>query len=206
MMRSGGIIDSDSVGEEARFLALEDLERRLEALPAVPTERGAIALIVRSGPGGVREAPGRVVVTPEGGVPGHAWSRSPEPDPEAQLAVMQADVAKLIANGQPLPLFGDNLFLDLDLSTANLPPGSRVRAGGAILEVTPTPHNGCRKFRSRFGDAALRFVSRRDLRPHNLRGIYMRVIEAGEIGPGDSVEVLSRAPVPEERGGPQDGE
>jgi hypothetical protein len=205
-MRSGGIIDSDSVGEEARFLALEDLERRLEALRAAPTEKGAIALIVRSGPGGAREAPDHVVVTPEGGVPGHAWGRAPEPNPDAQLAVMQVGVASLIANGQPLPLFGDNLFLDLDLSTANLPPGSRVRAGAAILEVTPAPHNGCRKFRSRFGDAALRFVSRRDLRPRNLRGIYMRVVEAGEIAPGDPVEVLSRAPVPEGAGAPPGGE
>jgi MOSC domain-containing protein YiiM len=204
-MGNAGIIDSDSVGEEARFLALGDLERRLEALPASPTQMGAIALLVRSGPGGVRETPDRVWVTPEGGVPGHAWARAQEPDPDAQLAVMQADVAGLIANGQPLPLFGDNLFLDLDLSTANLPPGSRVRAGAAILEVTPVPHNGCRKFRSRFGEAALRFVSRRDLRPRNLRGIYMRVIEAGEIGPGDSVEVLSRASIPDEPGGPQNG-
>ncbi len=195
-MGNGGIIDSDSVGEEARFLAQADLERKLEALPAAPTDKGAIALVVRSGPGGVRETPDRVIVTPERGVPGHAWGRAPDPKPDAQLAVMQAGVANLIANGQPLPLFGDNLFLDLDLSAANLPPGSRVRAGAAILEVTPAPHNGCRKFRSRFGDAALRFVSRHDLRPRNLRGIYMRVVEAGEFGPGDPVEVLSRALMP----------
>jgi hypothetical protein len=198
-------IDSDTVGEEKRFLTLSGLEEGLAALLPAPSDQGTVALLSRSSLGGLRETPDRVWLTPQEGVPGHAWGRSPDPDPEAQLAVMQADVATLIANGQPLPLFGDNLFLELDLSTANLPPGSRVRAGSAILEVTPTPHNGCRKFRSRFGDAALRFVSRRDLRPRNLRGIYMRVIEAGEIGPGDSVEVLSRAPVPDEPAGRQDG-
>jgi MOSC domain-containing protein YiiM len=133
-------------------------------------------------------------VTPEAGVPGDAWGRQPRRDPEAQLAVMQRDVAELIANGQPLALFGDNLFLDLDLSRESLPPGSRVRAGQAILQVSAVPHNGCRKFRSRFGDAALRFVSRQDLRPRNLRGIYMQVVEAGEIGPGDDVEVIFRPP------------
>jgi MOSC domain-containing protein YiiM len=105
---------------------------------------------------------------------------------------MQFDVAELIANGQPLPLFGDNLFLDLDLSTENLPAGSRVRVGGAILQVTPVPHNGCRKFRGRFGDNALQFVSKKELRHRNLRGIYMRVLEGGEVGPGDPVEVISR--------------
>jgi MOSC domain-containing protein YiiM len=193
-MRDGASIDSDSVGDERLFLALADLEHRLEALPRSPTERGTITLIVRKGPGGVRETPDRTVVTPEGGVPGDAWGRHPKRDPDAQLAVMQRDVADLIANGQPLTLFGDNLFFDLDLSLDNLPPGSRVRVGQAILEVTPAPHNGCRKFRSRFGDAALRFVSRRDLRPRNLRGIYMRVVEAGEIGPGDPVDVILRTP------------
>ena len=106
-----------------------------------------------------------------------------------QIAVMQADVAELVANGQPLTLFGDSLFLALDLSTPNLPAGSRVRVGGAVLEVTPVPHNGCRKFQGRFGQDALRLVSMKELRHRNLRGIYMRVVEPGEAGPGDAVEV-----------------
>ena len=134
----------------------------------------------------------RARITPQSGMPGDSWGRQRHPAPEAQLAVMQFDVAELIANGQPLPLFGDQLFLELDLSLANLPPGSVLRAGTAGLEVSPEPHNGCRKFRERFGDAALRFVSKPELRHLNLRGIYLRVIEAGEIAVGDPVQVLSR--------------
>jgi len=65
---------------------------------------------------------------------------------DAQISVMQREVAELIANGQPLTLFGDNLFVEIDLSVRSLPPGSRVRIGTAILEVTPKAHNGCRKF------------------------------------------------------------
>jgi ribosomal protein S18 acetylase RimI-like enzyme len=83
----------------------------------------------------------------------------------------------------------------LDISAANLPPGSRVRIGNAVLEVTPLAHNGCKKFRARFGDDALRFVSKTELRPRNLRGIHVRVIEGGEVGVGDQVEVILRAPV-----------
>ena len=118
----------------------------------------------------------------------------PEPRRDMQIAVMQKDVAELIANGQPLSLFGDCLILDLDLSAANLPPGSRVRAGGAILEVTPFPHNGCQKFRARFGEDALKFVSTKKLRHRNLRGIYMCVAKEGEVAIGDAVQVLSREP------------
>jgi len=131
-------------------------------------------------------------MTPESGIPGDAWGRQRRPAPEAQLTVAQIDIAELIANGQPLTLFGDNLFLELDLSAASLPRGSRLRAGTATLEVTPEPHDGCRKFRERFGDAALRFVSQRDLRHLNLRGVYMRVVEDGDIAVDDPVHVLSR--------------
>jgi MOSC domain-containing protein YiiM len=136
----------------------------------------------------------RALVTVADGMPGDAWARRTPTKPEAQLAVVQHDVATLIANGQSLALFGDNLFLDLDLSAANLPIGSRVRAGAALLEVTPKAHNGCRKFHARFGNDALRFVSEPERRHRNLRGIYLRVVEEGEVAVGDVVEVVARAP------------
>jgi MOSC domain-containing protein YiiM len=162
----------------------------------MPIDRGRVALIVCKAEGGRRETPQRTLLAPETGVPGDAWGRQAHPNPDAQLTVMQRDVAELIANGQPLVLFGDNLIVELDLSSASLPAGSRVRVGGAVLEVTPLPHNGCNKFRTRFGDAALRLASRKELRHLNLRGIYMRVVESGEAGPGDPVEVIWRGPAP----------
>ncbi len=184
-------------GDPARHLSLDALEKGLDALPLAPVDRGRVTLVVARHEGGVRETPRRVTLTLENGVPGDAWGRRPPRDPDGQLAVMQTDVATLIANGQPLTLFGDNLFLSLDLSSGNLPVGSRIRAGSATLEVTPMPHDGCRKFRGRFGPDALRFVSKKDLRHRNLRGIYLRVIEPGEAGPGDEARVLTR----EMRGG-----
>ena len=110
-----------------------------------------------------------------------ACGRDPEPDDDNQLSVMQRDVAESIANGQPLTLFGDNLFVDLDHSSESLPPGSWMRIGDAVLEVTPAPHTGCDKFRGRFGDNALRFISRQELKDRNLRGIYMHVVQGGEV-------------------------
>jgi MOSC domain-containing protein YiiM len=194
MSISAAIIDSKSDGEPARYVALADLERALDTRAAAPRDRGRVTLIVRRAQGGAREVVERATFTPDEGLPGDAWGRGRHPKPEAQLAVMQTDVATLIADGQPLPLFGDNLFLDLDLSTANLPAGTRVRVGQATLEVTPMPHHGCQKLRARFGPDALRFVSMRERRHLNLRGIYMCVVEAGEIRAGDAVEVLSRPP------------
>ena len=185
-------ITSGSTGNTEQFLALAELERRLALLPPSPSNTGRVTLVVKKGADGLREILSKTGLTPEGGVPGDAWGRAAKPNPEAQLAVMQQDLATLIANGQPLTLFGDNLFLDLDLSAANLPIGSQVRAGGVLLQVTPFPHNGCKKFRARFGDDALHFVSKPDLRHRNFRGIYLRVIESGEIQIGDPVEVTAR--------------
>jgi MOSC domain-containing protein YiiM len=186
-------IDSGSTGDPTRHQSLDRLERQLAAGAGAPVETGRVVLIVRRGEGGRRETPERVHLGCDVGLPGDAWGRRVERKPDGQLTVMQSDVAQLIANGQPLALFGDNLFLELDLSRGNLPPGTLLRVGKATLEVTSKPHDGCHKFRARFGADALRFVSKPDLRPRNLRGIYMRVLEDGEVAVGDVVTVIARA-------------
>lgn len=104
---------------------------------------------------------------------------------------MRRDVAALLANGQPLTLFGDNLFVDRDLSAANQVPGTRFRVGGALVEVTARPHDGCAKFRQRFGADALRFVQAASTRDRNLRGVYWKVVEDGEVRIGDPIERLA---------------
>ncbi len=185
-------IDSASIGDPTCFRFLAALEASLAELGPAQRDHGRVALLVSRGNDGLREMPARVRLTPSDGMPGDAWQRRPDRKLDGQLAVMQLDVAALIANGQPLPLFGDNLILELDLSQENLPLASRLRAGSAVLEVTPKPHNGCAKFRARFGDDALRFVSRPPQRHLNLRGIYLRVVEAGEVAVGDVIEVLER--------------
>jgi MOSC domain-containing protein YiiM len=174
------------------YRPLADLEADLRALPNAPRDVGRVALIVRRPSVGVRETPGRVHLSAEEGVPGDDWSRRPPHEPDAQLAVMRRDVAELIASGRSLALFGDNLLVDMDLSEANLPTGSRLRVGQALVEVTAKPHNGCLKFKERFGLDALRLVSAVPTRDQNLRGIYWRVLEDGQVAVGDEVRVIER--------------
>lgn len=185
-------VDSTSTGDTARHLGTAALKAQLAALSPAPVDRGRVLRIVARRVGGRREAPDRIALTPEGGVEGDAWGRG-DRKVEAQVTVMQAGIAAIIANGQPLELFGDNLFVDLDISSENIPPGTPVQIGGAFLEVTPLPHNGCGKFRARFGEDAWRLVQSPDTRSRNMRGIHMRVIRAGEVGTGDEVVVGRRA-------------
>jgi MOSC domain-containing protein YiiM len=191
-MNEAIVIDSTSVGNQSRFLPTEALAAAMNMLGDPPRDVGSVALIVSRGEGGLRDTPDRVELTRVAGVAGDAWARRTNPMLDSQITAVQLDVAELIANGQPLTLFGDNLFLDLDLSASNLPIGSRVRVGTALLEVTSKRHKGCRKFMGRFGMDALRFISTMEVRPRRLRGIYFHVVEDGEAGPGDPVAVIQR--------------
>lgn len=172
---------------------LDRLHTGFRALAAAPLQKGELRLIVRRlVDGGGRDQPESAQLTEEEGLVGDAWSVRPPSDPNAQITVMREDVARLIANGQPLTRFGDNLLVDLDLSDANLPPGSRLRVGECVVVVTAEPHTGCRKFRDRFGKDALRFIASKEMRGHNVRGIHWRVVRPGAVSIGDSIEVLSR--------------
>jgi len=184
--------DPSPRGDPAHHLDAAALAARARALAAAPRDAGRLALIVRRLATGARETPAEARLSLEEGVPGDAWSRRPPRKPEAQLAVMRRDVAELLANGQPLTLFGDNLFVDLDLSATSLPVGTRLRVGEALVEMTAEPHDGCRKFRERFGADALRFVQAKATRDRNFRGVYWRVVEPGVARVGDAIEVVAR--------------
>jgi hypothetical protein len=191
--REESAVCSASEGDPSRHRSLSDLRRAL-AVTVAPKAHGRLTHMVRRCDDaelpGRRELLQRARLTPERGMPGDAWERKPLRFPEAQLAVMQTNVAELIGNGQSIGLSGDNLYIDLDLSSGNLKAGTRLRIVDVLLEVTAKAHNGCKKFAGRFGHDALRFVSERENRHQNLRGIYLRVLAAGDVKVGDMVEVI----------------
>jgi MOSC domain-containing protein YiiM len=169
---------------------LEELESQW--LAAEPASRGVgtVRLIcVRLGEG-VHQTPERAEVTPARGVEGDRWSLGERPNPETQVTLMNVRVTELIAaDGAPLHAPGDNFPVDLDLAEDALPAGTRLRLGTALLEVSPAPHTGCKKFRERFGLDALTWVN--DHRDRRLRGLNWRVVEGGSVAIGGSVEVVS---------------
>ncbi len=180
-----------------------ELTSALAYLRAAPATEGSLALVVRRPDVDAREilAEGRLDL--EDGLVGDNWlSRATSHaiaagrHLEAQLNVMSARMVALLADSpEGQALAGDQLYVDLDISHANLPTGSRLAigdpdTGGAVIEVTKKPHNGCAKFQARFGDDAVSFVNSEEGKQLRLRGFNARVVRAGAVRPGDPVRKL----------------
>lgn len=121
------------------------------------------------------------------------WKSLPDgsPDPDVQVAIMNARAIDLIAvERERWELAGDNLFIDMDLRKKNLPVGQRLQVGTAMLEITSEPHNGCKKFATRFGTDAVKFVNSPEGKKLHLRGIYAKIVQAGVVSVGDTVEMV----------------
>ena len=179
-------------GDPSLHLDREAIEQALAERAVPPRDHGRVALLVRRILGGARELPSRVLLCREDGVVGDDWQRRRKHKPLEQVAVMERAVAEILANGQPIEILGDNLFVELDLSDANLPAGSRLRVGTAIVEVSTETHDGCSKLAPRVGQAAFRALADKATRAQNRRGLYWKVVENGEVSVGDAIVVLER--------------
>jgi hypothetical protein len=176
-------------------LTLPELEAGMETILQSPKDRGVLELIVRRPQVNEREMLEAGELDLVWGLVGDGWKRresSSTPDgladPGRQLTLMNARVARLVAQSQDRwALAGDQLYVDLDLSTANLPPGTRLAVGPAIIEVTGLPHTGCMKFKDRFGVDAMKFVNSPTGKQLHLRGINAKVVQPGTIRVGDVV-------------------
>ena len=100
-------------------------------------------------------------------------------------------IALIAQTKERWPLAGDQLYIDMDLSDANLPAGSRLQIGSAVIEITPLPHNGCKKFTQRFGLDAVKFVNSAIGKELHLRGLNAKVVQEGSIRTGDIVRKLN---------------
>jgi hypothetical protein len=185
----------------ARHLNAAELEEGLGEILQAPKDRGELKAIVIRPETNARTSLPQGELSPGLGVHGDNWARGcwmslPDgrPHPDVQVAIMSARTIALVAGDEGRwPLAGDNLFVDLDLSEDNLPPGTRLKVGSALLEITAVPHNGCDKFISRYGRDACVFVNTGEGKRLRLRGIYARVVRDGRISVGDRVIKLDPA-------------
>ena len=175
-----------------------ELVAGLETIRRSPRGTGRVELVVRRPAVGEREvvSVGRLDV--EVGLVGDTWNqrsstRTPDgsPHPDMQLNIMSAAAVALIAGDRERwPLAGDQLYVDLDIGEDALPAWTKLRIGTAVIEITDQPHLGCAKFTQRFGLDAMRFVNSPEGKAVRARGVNARVVQAGDVRPGDEIAVL----------------
>jgi hypothetical protein len=186
-------------GIQPRHLSAAELEDQRSWLLDAPADRGTLELVVRRPAVDEREllAVGELSLTH--GLVGDTWivrgSRRTDDGsshPDMQLNVINARVSRLVAGDDDAARAwaGDQLHVDLDLSPENLPAGTKLAIGTAVIEVTDQPHTGCAKFAARFGTDALRFVNTGGGQQHRFRGLNAKVVVAGVVRPGDTVAKL----------------
>lgn len=181
-------------GLAVKHLTMEELEAALDHLREAPKDNGVVQLIVRRPQVDHREVIDEAELDPVKGLIGDSWSVRPSsktpdhsPHPEMQINIMNSRVTALVAQEKDRwPLAGDQLYIDMDLSKQNLPAGTQIAIGTAVLEVSPLPHTGCHKFIARFGGDAMKFVNSPVGKELCLRGINARVIQGGVIRVGDT--------------------
>lgn len=183
---------ADSLEITSEHRTLEELSAGLELVRESPKDGGTLELIV--GRPAVDE---RVVVASgeleiDRGLMVDRWGRGSRSNPKSQLTVMNIRATELVAGERErFPLAGDQLYVDFDLSRDNIPPGTRLAIGSAVIEVSDQPHLGCEKFSARFGQVAREFANSAEGTAVNFRGINTRVVQSGTVHVGDSVRKLS---------------
>jgi len=179
-------------------LTAAELEAGLDDVRRSPDDKGVVELIVRRPAEDERELLDEAVLSSEDGLSGDTWrsrveQRTNDLSSEAgkQITIMNSRAAALVAvHLDRRALAGDQLFVDLDLSIDNLPAGSQLQVGSAVVEISAHPHLGCAKFASRFGQDALRLVNSPVGRQLRLRGLNARVVTGGTVRVGDKASKL----------------
>ena len=183
---------------ETFHLSLSELEAGLAYIRQSPKDGGEVRLIVRRPDVDVREAVRECEINPIEGLVGDSWkirgsshTTDGSANPNSQITIMNARTVELLAQDEERwSLAGDQLYVDMDLCDENLPPGTRLALGTAVIEVSAEPHTGCKKFAERYGTDATKFVNSKEGKRLHLRGINARVIQAGTIHVGDMVRKI----------------
>ena len=183
---------------EINHLTTADLEAGLDEIRNAPKDQGILDMIVRRPEDEAREVIEIGELDTVAGLVGDNWQSRPssrsadgKAHPDMQINIMNSRVTALVAqNKDRWQLAGDQLFVDFDLSKDNVPPGTKLVIGSAVLEATDQPHTGCQKFSGRFGVDALKLISSPTGKELQLRGICVKVVQGGQIRTGDTVRKL----------------
>jgi hypothetical protein len=181
------------------YATLQDCHDALSHIRSAPKDSGVIVQLCHRPRSGDREFPDCLHLSVENGIAGDrwpvdSWLLQPDgsPDPRIQVSILSSHVLDLCWRDRvTTPHPGDPLTVDMDLSERNLPVGTHLLVGTAVVEVSDKFNSGCVKWSSWFGAESLRWINLPELRAERLRGILCRVVKDGTVRLGDHLKKVS---------------
>ncbi|MFT6089771.1 MAG: hypothetical protein ACJAWM_001153 [Sulfitobacter sp.] len=172
-----------------------ECEAALEHILAAPDSGAVIGQLCFRPDFEQRSFPDTLEMTVKHGITGERWTKKPwltlpngDPDPRIQVSILSQRVMDLCWRDRENTVHpGDPIVVDMDLSAANLPVGTRLSAGSAILEVSDKFNTGCIKWHDRYGNDSLRWINKADHREYRLRGILCKIVQDGTVKVGDQL-------------------
>ncbi len=183
---------------EPQHTSTAECDAALDHIRAAPSSGATIGQLCFRPDYGLRTYPDSLEMTVDKGIIGERWIKKPwltlpdgAPDPRIQVSILSQRVMDLCCRQHPDALHpGDPIVVDMDLSVANLPTGTRLRAGSAILEVSDKFNTACVKWHDRYGNDSLRWINKHENRDYRLRGILCKIVQDGTVNVGDQLVKL----------------
>lgn len=182
----------------SKHVTMAECVAALDHIKAAPKNSATIEQLCFRPDYAMREFPETLELTVEGGIKGERWSHSPwlkladgSPDPRIQVSILSKRVMDLCwrdRDGTPHP--GDPIVVDMDLSVENMPVGTRLKTGTAVIEVSDKFNTACAKWQQRNGDESLRWINMAEHRPYRLRGVLCRIVQDGVVRVSDQLTKL----------------
>lgn len=168
------------------------------ALPSVldaPKNGAKVELLCRRPDRNQRDFTDHLRLTQAGGIEGDyemkkPWLTLPDgsPDPRIQVSILPKRVLDLVWRDRENVAYpGDTIIADLNVTLDNMPVGTRLQVGGAVLEVSDVWNEGCAKWKVRMGREAYDWTSAPEHEALRLRGIYCSIVGDGMVRIGDTI-------------------
>ncbi|SEM56917.1 hypothetical protein SAMN04488103_101505 [Gemmobacter aquatilis] len=143
-----------------------------------------------------RSFPDSLTATRARGIPGERfetapWARLPDGsgDPRIQISILPLRVMDLVWRDRAAtPHPGDTIIADLNTTEENLPVGTLLQAGTALLRVSDLFNDACVKWKVRYGTEAKDWVTLPGHPELRLRGILCSVEQDGVMRVGDRLK------------------
>ncbi|KAB7615652.1 hypothetical protein F9L33_02505 [Amylibacter sp. SFDW26] len=176
-------------------VTMDELQAAIPDILDAPKDNVPVQILCLRPDYGERQIVDQIELTKEFGIPSERWSTAAwmklpdgKPDPRIQVSILNKRVMDLVwLDRENTPHPGDPIVADIDTSEANMPIGTILQIGTAVIRVTDAFNDACVKWKVRYGKDAKDWIVRPENIKHKLRGLLCEVVIDGLVSKGDMI-------------------